>query len=90
MQEERIVHSSVNTQPVIFVLLRQLLCSFQMTYLSFSQSQGSICLLDALLLLIVCASRVAQTSIWMCGMKKINAYFIKYVIKVSCSYYRTF
>lgn len=44
-------------------------------------SQESICLLDALLLLILCASRVAQTSTWMSGMKKINAYYIKYVIK---------
>lgn len=46
-----------------------------------SVSQGSICLLDALLLLIAFASHVAQTSIWMSGMKKINAYYIKYVIK---------
>lgn len=61
-----------------------------MTCLSFSQSQGSICLLDALLLLIAFASHVAQMSIWMSGMKKINACYIKYVIKVSCSYYRTF
>lgn len=81
-----IVHSSTAAlaQAVIFPnFLRQLVCNLQTTYVSFSHSQESTCLLDALVLLIACASRVAQTSIWMSGMKKINAYYIKYVIKVS-------
>lgn len=82
---------AVLAQSVIFPkLLRQLVCNLQTTYLSFCRSQESICLPDALVLLIVCASHVAQTSTWMSGMKKINAYYIKYVIKVSCSYWRTF
>jgi len=84
-----IVHGStaVLAQPVIFPkLLRQLVCNLRMTCLSFSLLQESICLLDAPVLLIACASHVAQTSIWMSGMKKINVCYIKYVIKVSCSY----
>lgn len=88
---KKLLSTIMLAHPVIFPkLLRQLVCCLQTTYLSFSHSQESICPLDALVLLIACASHVAQTSIWMCGMKKINAYYIKYVIKVSCSYSRTF
>lgn len=71
---------------LIFPVLREMVCILQIICLSFSPSQESICLLNALRLPIVCASHVAQMSIWMSGMKKTNACYIKYVIKVSCSY----
>lgn len=81
-EEEMVVPGStaVLAHLVFPVLSLQIIC------LSFSPSQESICLLNALRHPIVCASRVAQMSIWMSGTKKTNACYIKYVIKVSCSY----